>query len=179
MLSHDAPERRPELPPRRRKKHPRGVLRYLVTDVLSARPASGSELIEEIAYYTDWRPTPGAIYPLLAQLEANNLITLVDDEATYLKRYTLTPVGRRVVDRRKREIASHVRSRYLLNLKIYATFFLGLDRAFVQSQVDLIRAIEAIHPQLQENPDVQATVRALLDRTTVEIKDLARRQDHA
>jgi DNA-binding PadR family transcriptional regulator len=51
VLSHDPPKRASE--PRRRGKHPRGVLRYLVTDVLSAQPASGTELIDEIAYYTN------------------------------------------------------------------------------------------------------------------------------
>lgn len=177
MLSHDPPERAPE--PRRRGKHPRGVLRYLVTDVLSARPASGSELIDEIACYTDWRPTPGAIYPLLAQLEAADLITHVDDEAAYLKRYALTPTGRRVVDRRKRDVARHVRSRYRSYLKIYATFFLGLERTLVQSQVDLTRAIEAISPHVQGNPDAQTSVRALLDGTTARIAKLAQRLDRA
>jgi DNA-binding PadR family transcriptional regulator len=139
---------------------------------------SGSELIDEIAYYTDWRPTPGAIYPLLAQLEADDLITLVDDAAAYLKRYALTPTGRRVVDSRKWDIARHVRSRYRSYLKIYAKFFLGLDRAFVQSQVDLTRAIEAVQPLFQGNRDVQAAVQTLLDGTTAQIEDLARPLDH-
>jgi DNA-binding PadR family transcriptional regulator len=144
-----------------------------------ARPASGSELIDEIAYYTDWRPTPGAIYPLLAQLEAADRITLVDDEAAYLKRYALTPTGRLVVDHRKRDVARHVRSLYRSYLKIYATFFLGLERTFVQSQVDLSRAIEAVSQLFQGNPDVQASVQALLDGTAARIAELAHRLDRA
>ena len=46
---------------------PRGLLRFLVLKMLSEKPMSGTEIIEEIQTQTgSWKPSPGSIYPLLS-----------------------------------------------------------------------------------------------------------------
>lgn len=64
--------RRPQTPPRAR----RGDVRAAVLDVLGDGPRNGYQLIQEISDRTGgaWKPSPGSIYPTLAQLEDEGLI---------------------------------------------------------------------------------------------------------
>ena len=47
---------------------PRGLLRFLVLNMLAKKPMSGSEIVEVIENETAgrWKPSSGSIYPLLA-----------------------------------------------------------------------------------------------------------------
>lgn len=72
-------------------------LRYLILRILASRsPPTGAQIAEEIERMTWglWRPSPGSIYPALAQLEAEGLIRVarVDGPKKY---YELTDEGRR------------------------------------------------------------------------------------
>lgn len=66
-------------------------LREVVLWLLSEKPMNGAELIREIEAVTwgFWRPSPGSIYPLLKQLEAEGLAKRREDG-----RYELTEAGR-------------------------------------------------------------------------------------
>lgn len=75
---------------------PRGLLRFLVLNMLIKKSMSGAEIVEVIEKETEgrWKPSPGSIYPLLARLHKKAYTTELHDEATGMKRYTLTPKGR-------------------------------------------------------------------------------------
>ncbi|WP_202965446.1 PadR family transcriptional regulator [Acidilobus saccharovorans] len=68
----------------------RGWLRPLVLSLLAKRPMNGMELMEEIYRLTGglWRPSPGSIYPTLAELSDEGFISRRDDG-----RYELTERG--------------------------------------------------------------------------------------
>lgn len=93
-----------ELPPhpfkrwmRRTAGVPRGLLRFFVLKLLSEKPMSGSEIIEEIERETGgrWKPSPGSIYPLLAWLQNEGYAKRLPKEEGGIKRYTLTEEGKK------------------------------------------------------------------------------------
>lgn len=153
------------------------MLRYLIGDVLIEGPAAGSEIADEIEYLTGWRPTPGSIYPLLAKLEEEGLIQLADEASPILKRYTLTPQGHAIEERRKAEATPWVRTRCYAFLQIYSKFFMGMDKSFLDAQSRLLRAIEAIYPPLHQDPTAALKVHQLLLQTTERLEDLKRQLD--
>ncbi len=69
----------------------RGWLRPIILRLLLIRPMNGVEIIEEIERLTggSWRPSPGSVYPMLADLLSEGLIARRPDG-----RYELTEAGR-------------------------------------------------------------------------------------
>jgi DNA-binding PadR family transcriptional regulator len=72
--------------------------------VLAEEPMSGYGLMQEIESRSDgvWRPSPGSVYPALAQLEDEGLVRTEDDEGR--KRYALTDDGKAYVEERRDEL---------------------------------------------------------------------------
>ena len=66
-------------------------LREVVLWLLSDRPMNGAEIIRAVEEFTwgFWKPSPGSVYPLLKQLEAEGLVRRRQDG-----RYELTEAGR-------------------------------------------------------------------------------------
>ena len=66
--------------------------------LLAERPMHGYELITEFEERSGgrWRPSPGSVYPTLAQLEDEGLVRSVDDGGR--KRFELTDAGRTWLD---------------------------------------------------------------------------------
>ena len=79
---------------------PRGLLRFLVLKMISEKPMSGAEIVEEIEKQTgSWKPSPGSIYPLLASLHKKGFTKeLPKDELGY-KRYCFTEDGKRFLEK--------------------------------------------------------------------------------
>ncbi|MEM2916948.1 MAG: PadR family transcriptional regulator [Candidatus Bathyarchaeia archaeon] len=75
---------------------PKGFLRYHVLKLLSIKPMSGSEIMNEIEQQTNghWKPSPGSIYPLLAWLQDKGYIKEAGEKEAGVKRYTLTAEGK-------------------------------------------------------------------------------------
>lgn len=71
-------------------------LREIVLWTLSERAMNGAEIIRAVEEYTwgFWRPSPGSVYPLLKQLEAEGLVARREDG-----RYVLTESGKAAVRR--------------------------------------------------------------------------------
>lgn len=98
----DRPERprhRPERPQHGpggggRGRRRRGDVRLAALFLLNEEPRNGYQIIEELGARTEggWRPSSGAIYPALAQLEDEGLIEAFDREGR--KAYRLTDAGR-------------------------------------------------------------------------------------
>jgi DNA-binding PadR family transcriptional regulator len=72
----------------------RGDIRGAILLLLSEQPMHGYQLMQEMAARTDgaWRPSPGAIYPALAQLEDEGYVTVTQEGGRKLA--ALTDEGR-------------------------------------------------------------------------------------
>lgn len=72
----------------------RGDVRGAVLLLLADEPMHGYQLIQAITERTDgaWKPSPGAIYPTIAQLEDEGLVSIIADGGR--KVVTMTDAGR-------------------------------------------------------------------------------------
>jgi DNA-binding PadR family transcriptional regulator len=72
----------------------RGDVRTAVLLLLAEEPRNGYQLMQAIEERTGgrWRPSPGSVYPTLAQLEDEGLVNV--SEAEGAKRFALTEAGR-------------------------------------------------------------------------------------
>jgi len=75
---------------------PRGLLRFLVLNMLAKEPMSGVEIVEVIEKETGgrWRPSSGSVYPLLAWLHDRDFTNETPSEQIGIKRYMLTDKGK-------------------------------------------------------------------------------------
>ena len=79
-----------------RRRH-RGHVRVAVLTLLSEEPMHGYQLMQAVAERTDgaWRPSPGAVYPTLSQLEDEGLVSVTREGGRKLA--TITEAGRAVL----------------------------------------------------------------------------------
>jgi DNA-binding PadR family transcriptional regulator len=87
-----------------RRRRPRGDVRAALLLLLAEEPASGYGLMQEIENRSEgvWRPSPGSVYPALAQLEDEGLVRVEDEDGR--KRYVLTDAGKAHVEERGEEL---------------------------------------------------------------------------
>lgn len=80
---------------------PRGLLRFLVLNMLANKPMSGAEIVEVIKEETGgrWIPSSGSVYPLLASLHEKGFTRETPSEETGIKRYALTPKGKTLFEK--------------------------------------------------------------------------------
>jgi len=80
---------------------PRGLLRFLVLNMLAKKPMSGVEIVEVIEKETDgrWIPSSGSVYPLLATLHDKGFTKEMPSEETGIKRYALTAKGKALFEK--------------------------------------------------------------------------------
>ena len=83
--------------PHRRGRRSRGDVRAAILLLLDEQPRNGYGLMQEVEQRSSgaWRPSPGSIYPALAQLEDEGLIE--PSAAEQGKAFTLTEAGRAYV----------------------------------------------------------------------------------
>lgn len=81
----------------------RGDIRTAALLLLADEPRNGYQIMQEIEQRSDgvWRPSPGSVYPALAQLEDEELIRSGETEGR--KRYELTDAGRSYVQERDKD----------------------------------------------------------------------------
>lgn len=80
-------------PSHHRRRMRRGDVRAAILVLLAEQPNNGYGLMQEVEDRSDgvWRPSPGSMYPALAQLEDEGLV--VAEESGGSRRYTLTDAG--------------------------------------------------------------------------------------
>lgn len=85
-------------PAGRRGRRPKGDVRLAALLLIAEEPRNGYQIIEELAARTSgaWRPSSGAVYPALAQLEDEGLIQAFESDGR--KSFRLTDDGQRTVD---------------------------------------------------------------------------------
>ena len=78
----------------------RGDIRTAALLLLSEEPRNGYALMQEIEQRSSgvWRPSPGSVYPALAQLEDEGLIR--SEEVDGRKRFAITDAGRELLAER-------------------------------------------------------------------------------
>jgi DNA-binding PadR family transcriptional regulator len=83
----------------------RGDVRLALLRSLAEEPRNGYQLMQEIEERSEglWRPSPGSVYPTLAQLEDEGLIHSVETEGA--RRFEITDAGREHLSSRADEPA--------------------------------------------------------------------------
>jgi DNA-binding PadR family transcriptional regulator len=83
----------------------RGDVRLALLRLLAEEPRNGYQLMQAIEERSEglWRPSPGSVYPTLAQLEDEGLIRSADVEGA--RRFELTDAGREHLSTRAGEPA--------------------------------------------------------------------------
>jgi DNA-binding PadR family transcriptional regulator len=81
----------------------RGDVRLALLRLLAEEPRNGYQLMQTIEARSGgrWSPSPGSVYPTLAQLEDEGLIRSTDGEGSRL--YTITDAGREHLETRAQE----------------------------------------------------------------------------
>jgi DNA-binding PadR family transcriptional regulator len=89
---------------RRGRRTPRGDVRSAVLALVAEQPRHGYEIIQEIGERTGgvWRPSPGSIYPTVAQLEDEGLVRT--EKADGRRVVHLTDEGTRYVEEHRAEL---------------------------------------------------------------------------
>jgi DNA-binding PadR family transcriptional regulator len=87
----------------RGRKARRGDIRTAALLLLAEEPRNGYQIMQEVEQRSDgvWRPSPGSVYPALAQLEDEGLIR--SEEADGRKLFALTEAGQAQVKERGTE----------------------------------------------------------------------------
>src|SRR6202020_290103 len=83
----------------------RGDVRLALLRLLAEQPANGYQLMQTIEERSDglWRPSPGSVYPTLAQLEDEGLIKSSESEGA--RHFEITDAGREHLETRADEPA--------------------------------------------------------------------------
>ncbi|MEA2168432.1 MAG: hypothetical protein QOF76_1732 [Solirubrobacteraceae bacterium] len=91
-------------PSRHRRRMRRGDVRAAVLVLLAEAANNGYGLMQEIENRSDgvWRPSPGSMYPVLAQLEDEALISAEETEGR--KQYSLTEAGTAYVEENREKL---------------------------------------------------------------------------
>jgi DNA-binding PadR family transcriptional regulator len=82
----------------------RGDVRAAALILLAEEPRNGYQLMQEIEHRSGgvWRPSPGSVYPALAQLEDEELVRI--EELNGRRTYVLTDAGRDYVEARRDDL---------------------------------------------------------------------------
>lgn len=118
----------------------RGDVRAAVLMLLAEEPMHGYQLMQAIADRTGgvWRPSPGAIYPTISQLEDEELVTV--DRVGGRKLASLTDRGRALLDDPDRRpddpFAAHARHADAPDLRAAVHDAIGAARAVAASGND-------------------------------------------
>ncbi|MBN2336441.1 PadR family transcriptional regulator [Candidatus Bathyarchaeota archaeon] len=158
--------------PRRRIGVPKGMLRHISLNILKQEPMSGSELMEQIYDYTDWRPSPGSMYPLLAILQEENLIMPYESDEPSMKRFTLTEEGERLVDE-QRTHDQEMRSRHKSMRKIYWRLHRRMPLGLYTSFSNFLEMFEGVFNRVVEDEQAQTKLIQTLDDVTKRLTEIA------
>ena len=147
---------------------PKGFLRHITLQLLRQTPMSGSEIMDQLQEYTDWRPSPGSVYPLLSMLQDEGLIRPHEDKDPSLKRFTLTDAGLKETDELA-EHSQHMRSRNKSIRKIYWRLHMEMPEDLYMSFAGLLDAFETIYSSNRGNREITGKLKMALDRAVEEL----------
>jgi DNA-binding PadR family transcriptional regulator len=149
---------------------PKGFLHHLTLQLLKQRPMSGSEIMDQLQEYTDWRPSPGSVYPLLSLLQDEGLIRSHEDGDPSLKRFALTEAGLQEINELT-EHSQHMRNRNKSMQKIYWRLHMEMPEGLYESLSGFMDAFEAAYTMYKGDPKKALKLKGVLDRATDELKE--------
>jgi DNA-binding PadR family transcriptional regulator len=135
----------------------KGFAEMFILAEVSHKPASGKELMDAITHITDgeWRPSPGAAYPLLRKMEKEGLVksTLGPSVGRRQIFYSATPKGKGRLEGHREHIAEksekmfrmlmplmmrilHTRSGHLTGKMVELSDLIMLNRTYMISLSD-------------------------------------------
>ena len=156
---------------KRRIGVPKGMLRHLTLKILEKQPMSGSEIVDRIQEYTDWRPSPGSIYPLLAHLQEESLIEPHPDEDPSLKRFKLTEQGAQVLEQHDRH-DDQVKKRHRTIHKMYWILHREMPEDLYESFSSLLDTVENSYEKIADDPEASKSFKDILDRASRELTEI-------
>jgi DNA-binding PadR family transcriptional regulator len=157
---------------RRKIGTPRGMLRHITLIILKEGPMSGSEITEVIESYMDWKPSPGSIYPLLSNLQEEDLIKPIEDSDPTLKRFSLSEKGEKEIEIHRHH-DKEIRNRSKNIRKLYWRLLRGMSEELHDSYSRLQDQIEATYDKISDFDRFQE----ILENTTNELKKLEKKND--
>ncbi|MCF2136820.1 MAG: PadR family transcriptional regulator [Candidatus Thorarchaeota archaeon] len=145
---------------------PRGLLRLVIARLLESRELSGIDIIRNLEERSGgaWKPSPGSIYPLLAQMEADGYIETVRIEGRS-KTYRLSDEGQELLIR----IRGH-KALLLQKMQIGPLFWLGLLDPVDQAMAYLDMVSIAFERLNLIRPDLKARQKGRIIKRLHEIK---------
>ncbi|MFC1803245.1 PadR family transcriptional regulator [Thermoproteota archaeon] len=153
---------------------PRGLLPHIILVLLKTEPMSGSELTELIEEYTEWRPSPGSMYPLLKDLQDRNLIEPYEDQIIGLKRLILTEKGMKELEKHSSH-EEEFRKRNRSLRKMYWKLLKGMPEDVYNSFAGLVDSLDSTWGSI--NYDDFTRFKEILDNTKTELDKLGKKQN--
>jgi DNA-binding PadR family transcriptional regulator len=153
---------------RRRIGVPKGMLRHLTLKLIEKRPMSGSEIMEKIEEFTDWRPSPGSIYPLLAHLQEDGVIELHVDEDPNLKRFSLTESGLQMMEEYS-QVNGQLRNRHK---SIHKILHREMPEDLYESFSTLLDAVEKTYERLAADPGASERFKEIMGEASSKLLEI-------
>ena len=153
---------------------PRGLLHHITLILLKSGPMSGSELTEKIEEYTEWRPSPGSMYPLLSNLQEREMIEPFEDGAAGIKRFTLTKKGKEGIEAHgHHEVEFRKRNRNIR--KMYWRLLKNMPENIYDSFGGLIDTLDSTWNSIDESEVTR--FKEILDNTKAELNKIGNKQN--
>jgi DNA-binding PadR family transcriptional regulator len=127
--------------------------------------------MDEIEEYTEWRPSPGSIYPLLNRLKEEGLIEKYRNDDPNLKRFSLTEQGKNELEEHKK-FDDQFRKRNKTIRKIYWRLHREMPEETYESFSKLYDQIEKTYKIASEDPGKSEKLRKILQDTCKELEEL-------
>ncbi|UCC58299.1 MAG: PadR family transcriptional regulator [Candidatus Bathyarchaeum sp.] len=161
---------------------PKGLLQFLVLKLLTEKPMSGAEIVEEIEQETSgrWKPSPGSIYPLLARLQDKGYTSESYIRESGMKRYVLTDEGKTFFEEQVKFGQKFLEKLECLAPMLVGGFQFGINhenlrdaRETAKRLVKTFIDLRAIKDNLTKQ-DIEEMVK-ILDDCNKQLKNIARR----
>jgi len=127
--------------------------------------------MEQFHEYTDYKPSPGSIYPLLSRLQENDLIEEVLDEDPSLKRYRLTEAGKREVEAAMAD-DSFMRKRQKTLRKIYWRLHRNIPEDLYTSFSGFLDSFEKSHHNALDSQKKKIELIQIIDEAASKMEKL-------
>ena len=150
------------------------MLHHIALILMKSGPMSGSELTDKIEEYTEWRPSPGSIYPLLSNLQETEMIEPHEDGEAGIKRFSLTEKGREGLEAHKHH-EEEFRKRNRNIRKMYWRLLKNMPEEVYDSLGSMIDTMNSTWNGIDENEVTR--FKEILDNTKAELNEIGEKQD--
>jgi DNA-binding PadR family transcriptional regulator len=147
------------------------MLRHLTLKILEKQPMSGSELMDQIEGYTDWRPSPGSIYPLLGHLQEEKLIEPSPDDEPGLKRFQLAEEGIRLMEEHIHH-DEQITKRHRTIHKMYWILHREMPEGLYESFSAFLDTVEDNYNMLADETEVSRRFKEILDEASRKLAEI-------